>query len=148
MYTDSSAIEVNPPGAPVRIMHDALWRGLVRKAENPVGIVPSARRAEIFDRDGDTFMRRMETDGGTVVEERITLTPPAQVLFTRLGNSAGWIANTITELDGRLLLVFTVHVSFPAPPGSAQERDLSARLKADYQSAMRAVIERARREQA
>ncbi len=147
MYTSSSTIEVNPPNARTVLMPDQVWEGMLAKARNPVGIVPGATNPEIVEEYPDGFLRRMAVHG-QVIRERITISPSVQVLYTRVASPGdeGFIANTLSDLDGRPMLTFAVAVSVSgAAAGSAEEQEGGLKLTQDYRSAMRTVLDRARK---
>lgn len=145
MYTSSTAIEVNS-ATDKRLTASEIWRQLLVKAANPIGIVPGVKKSEILEEYPDGFLRRMEIGGETIIE-RITLTPEVQVLFTRVDSpgNEGYIANTLSNLNGNPILVFTGAVNFAGTqPGSAEEQVAGKRLDAGYREAMQNVISRAR----
>jgi hypothetical protein len=115
MYALSASIEVNPDGTTPILGQDQIWRGLVMKAENAVPFVPGMQACKVLERYADGLLREIVI-GGDRFKERITFTPPIQVLFERVDTAAhaGWITNVISESERGLMLTFTFAVNFPA----------------------------------
>ena len=141
MFSSSSSVRATGPMS----LQD-VWDALLYKAEHPVGIVPSATDCEVLERFDGGFVRQMTSGGGRTVRERVTLTPTVQVLYDRIespGNE-GFVLNTLSDLDGVPLLVFTVAVEFPdVESGSQDEIKAGEQLLADYRGAMKLILKRA-----
>ena len=141
MFSSSSSVRASGPMG----LQD-IWDALLYKAEHPVGIVPSATNSEVLERFNGGFVRQMTAGGGLTVRERITFTPSVQVLYDRIDSpgSEGFILNTLSDLAGLPLLVFTVAVNFPnVDPGSQEEIKAGEQLLADYRGAMKLIFKRA-----
>ena len=146
MYTLSVAVDVNPPGDMPRLTQDQVWRGLMMKAENAVLFVPRMQSCIVLERWSDGLLREVVNDGHRF-REKITLTPPVEVLFERVDtdDNAGWITNVISESEHGLLLTFTFAVNLPgAAPGSPAERTKGEAMKQSYVGAVRATLARVR----
>lgn len=143
MYALSLAFEVNPAGAESLLTREEVWRGLVMKAENALPFVPAMQSCAVIERFENGLVREVVARGERFIE-RVTFTPPIQVLFERRdehGNAAGWITNVISESDRGLLLTFTFDVAIPgAAPGSAQEQQRGEEMKGSYEDAVRATL--------
>lgn len=146
MYTLSVAVDVNPPGASPVLSQDQVWRGLMIKAENAVLFVPRMQSCTVIERDEHGLLREVVNDGHRF-REKISFTPPVEVLFERVGtdDNAGWITNVISESPHGLLLTFTFAVNLPgAAPGSAEERQKGEAMKESYVGAVKATLARVR----
>lgn len=146
MYTLSVAVDVNPPDVTPRLTQDQVWRGLMIKAENAVLFVPRMQSCTVLERWSDGLLREVVNDGRRF-REKITFTPPVEVLFERVGtdDNAGWITNVISESAHGLLLTFTFAVNLPgAAPGSAEERAKGEAMRESYVGAVRATLARVR----
>ena len=146
MYTLSVAVDVNPPGVTPRLTQDQVWRGLMIKAENAVLFVPRMQACTVLERWSDGLLREVVNDGHRF-REKITFSPPVEVLFERVGteDNAGWITNVISESDHGLLLTFTFAVNLPgAAPGTAEERAKGEAMKESYVGAVKATLARVR----
>lgn len=146
MHTSSISIEINPGNENKTVTATQIWQQLLLKARTPMGIVPGVVKAEIVEEYTDGFLRRMEI-GGQVIIEKITLTPEVQVLFTRVDSpgNEGFIANTLSKLDGKDILTFTGAVNFAGTkPDSAEEKEAGMKMDEGYAEAMQNVIARAR----
>jgi hypothetical protein len=146
MHTLSVAVDVNPPGVAPPLTQDQVWRGLMMKAENAVLFVPRMQSCAVLERCSDGLLREVVNDGRRF-REKITFTPPVEVLFERVGtdDNAGWITNVISESEHGLLLTFTFAVNLPsAAPGSAEERAKGEAMKESYVGAIRATLARVR----
>ncbi len=147
MYTSSTSIEINSEKDSKVVTAAQVWQQLLVKARTPMGIVPGVTKSDITEEYPDGFLRRMEI-GGQVIIEKITLTPEVQVLFTRVDSpgNEGFIANTLTKLNDKPILVFTGAINFAGTqPGSAEEKAAGTKLDAAYKEAMQNVIARARK---
>ena len=146
MYTLSVAVDVNPAGVAPRLTQDQVWRGLMIKAENAVLFVPRMQSCTVLERWSDGLLREVVNDGHRF-REKITFTPPVEVLFERVGteDNAGWITNVISESEHGLLLTFTFAVNLPgAAPGTTEERVKGEAMKASYVGAVKATLARVR----
>jgi Acetylaranotin biosynthesis cluster protein L len=147
MYALSASMEVNPEAATQILSQDQMWRGLIMKAENAVPFVPGMHACEVLERYADGLLREIVI-GGHRFKERITFTPPVQVLFERVDTDehAGWITNVISEAGQRLMLTFTFAVNFPGvQPGSEDERKQGQQMKSSYVKAIEATLKEVRR---
>jgi hypothetical protein len=125
-------LPVNPPGTAVPLSREAVWSGLVMKAENAVPFVRGMEQCTVVERFDGGFIRKILINGRRWTE-RVTLTPQAQVVFERLddnGKALGWIANILSEGDDGLLLTFVLNVA------SVDDRD----LKQTYVGAIAATL--------
>ncbi len=146
MYTLSVAVDVNPPGVAPRLTQDQVWRGLMMKAENAVLFVPRMQSCTVLERWGDGLLREVVNDRHRF-REKISFSPPVEVLFERVGteDNAGWITNVISESDHGLLLTFTFAVNLPgAAPGTEEERQKGAAMRDSYVGAVKATLARVR----
>jgi Acetylaranotin biosynthesis cluster protein L len=146
MYTLSVAVDVNPPGVTPRLSQDQVWRGLVMKAENAVLFVPRMQSCTVIERWSDGLLREVVNDSHRF-REKITFTPPVEVLFERVGtaDNAGWITNVISESEHGLLLTFTFSVNLPGTtPGGAEERAKGETMRETYVGAVKATLARVR----
>jgi hypothetical protein len=146
MYTLSVAVDVNPAGVTSRLTQDQVWRGLMIKAENAVLFVPRMQACTVLERWSDGLLREVVNDGHRF-REKITFSPPVEVLFERVGteDNAGWITNVISESEHGLLLTFTFAVNLPgAAPDTAEERTKGEAMKASYVGAIKATLARVR----
>jgi hypothetical protein len=141
------ALPVNAPGEPV-ITRDALWDGLVRKAENALPFVPAITDCTVTARHGDTVFDRDIVLQGERFTERITLEHPHRVVFTRIaGPVLGTIAN---EIEGDSSEELTLRFSFALvvagePGGSAGEQAHADRMTGMYQAAVAATLDAVRK---
>jgi hypothetical protein len=146
MYTLSVAVDVNPAGVAPRLTQDQVWRGLMIKAENAVLFVPRMQSCTVLERWSDGLLREVVNDDHHF-REKITFTPPVEVLFERVGteDNAGWITNVISESEHGLLLTFTFAVNIPGvAPDTAEERVKGEAMKASYVGAVKATLARVR----
>ncbi|MEU8612026.1 AtaL-like protein [Actinoplanes sp. NPDC048791] len=114
MVTFSHTVLVNDERADhPEIKIDQLWELLLHKAENPVSYVPSITGAEVIERNGDEFVRRIVLRDAVTVRERVTVEPKRQVIFTQLDNpDLTTITNGIGEDEqGRLTFILTATLS-------------------------------------
>ena len=140
------ALPVNSPGEPL-ITRDALWDGLVRKAENALPFVPSMTDCTVTARHSDTVFDRDIVFKGQAFSERITLERPHRVVFTRIaGPVLGTIANEIEGDDDDLHLRFSFAlVVTDLEPGSAEELAYAEGMKDDYLKAVASTLSAMRR---
>ena len=146
MYTLSVAVDVNPPGASQRLNQEQVWRGLMMKAENAVLFVPRMQSCTVLERWADGLLREVVNDGNRF-REKITFTPPVEVLFERVdtADNAGWITNVISESEHGLLLTFTFAVNLPGvAPGTPEERKKGETMRESYVGAVKATLVRVR----
>ncbi|MDH7799720.1 MULTISPECIES: SRPBCC family protein [unclassified Beijerinckia] len=146
MYTIAATFDVNPPGEPVIISREQMWKGLVQKAEYAVPFVPAMDDCRIIERFEDGFIREIHLRG-TVMRERIVFTPNVQVHFQRIDPAdGGWIANIMSESEHGLLLTFLFALTFPGvAAGSSEESRRGDEVKASYVEAITATIAETRR---
>jgi hypothetical protein len=146
MYTLSVSVDVNPPGTTQPLTQEQVWRGLMMKAENAVLFVPRMQSCEVIERWTDGLLREVVNDGNRF-REKISFSPPVEVMFERVDNeaNAGWITNVISESDHGLLLTFTFAVNLPgAKPGTEEERVKGAAMRDSYVGAVKATLARVR----
>jgi hypothetical protein len=101
------------PGEHPEIKIDKLWELLLHKAENPVAYVPSITEAEVIERNGDEFVRRIVLRDSVTVRERVHTEAGRRIIFTQLDNpDFTTITNEIGEDEqGRLTFTLTATVS-------------------------------------
>jgi hypothetical protein len=141
------ALPVNEPGEPL-ITRDALWDGLVRKAENALPFVPSMTDCTVTARYSDTVFDRDIVFKGQAFSERITLEHPHRVVFTRIaGPVLGTIANEIEAAEsddgspGDLALRFSFALTVAGEPGgSAGEKAHADQMTDSYRAAVAATL--------
>ena len=146
MFTYSASIDVNPPGQPIKLTPEQVWRGLQTKAEAAIPFVPGMTHCQVLERYDDGFLREVVIRGERM-KERITFTTPIEVLFERVDSpdNAGWITNLISESDHGLLLTFTFSVRFPGiAPGTPAENEKGEAMKKTYRRAIEATLARVR----
>ena len=100
----------------------------------------------MLERWSDGLLREVVNDGHRF-REKITFTPPVEVLFERIGteDNAGWITNVISESEHGLLLTFTFSVALPGvAPGTKEERQRGAEMRESYVGAVKATLARVR----
>jgi Domain of unknown function (DUF1857) len=142
----SHQLPVNAPGQP-RLDRQAVWDGLVRKANNALPFVPSMTFCEVTAQHDDTTFDRDIDFRGQRFTERITLEAPHRVVFTRIaGPVLGTIANEIegTDDDLRLRFSFALVVS-GVEGGSAGEQKYAYSMTGDYLKAVEATLGAMRR---
>jgi Acetylaranotin biosynthesis cluster protein L len=141
------ALPVNEPGEPL-ITRDALWDGLVRKAENALPFVPAITDCVVTTRHGETVFDRDIVLQGERFTERIALEQPHRVVFTRIaGPVLGTIAN---EIEGDSPDQLTLRFSFALvvagePGGSAGEQAHADRMTGMYRAAVAATLDAVRK---
>lgn len=137
------SLPVNEAGHPV-VTRDALWKGLVAKANNALPFVAVMTHCEVTERHGDTVFDREVEVHGDKLTERITLEEPHRVVFTRLtGPVLGTITNEIEdgEHDGELALRFSFALAvLGVPGGSPEERAAAERMTGDYFRAVESTL--------
>jgi hypothetical protein len=146
-------LPVNVPGEP-RLDRDAVWAGLVLKADNALPFVPSMTFCEVTQRYGDTVFDRDIDFRGARFTERITLEKPHRVTFTRIaGPVLGTIVNEIeggaNEIEGpdddlKLRFSFALVVT-GVEGGSAAEQEYADSMTGDYLKAVAATLNAMRR---
>jgi hypothetical protein len=135
------SLPVNEPGNP-EVTREALWEGLVAKANNALPFVAVMTHCEVTQRHSDTvFDREVEVHGDRLTE-RITLEEPHRVIFTRLsGPVLGTITNEIEEQDGALGLRFSFALAVRGVPGgSPEEHGHADRMAVDYRKAVESTL--------
>ncbi len=144
-------LPANEPGEPV-LTGEALFNGLVRKANDALPFVPAMTRCIIVARHSDVCFDRDIEFRGQEFAERITLERPHRVVFTRLaGPVLGTIANEIEGSQGgqdsgdlTLRFSFALVVQGVAA-GSPAEHDYAEGMTADYLQAVAATLDAVRR---
>jgi len=141
----SHRLPVNGPGHP-RLNREAVWDGLVMKANNALPFVPSMTFCEVTNRISATVFDRDIDFRGDRMTERITLEHPHRVVFTRLaGPVLGTIANEI-EGDHQLFLRFSFAlVVAGVEGGSDEEAKYADGMTGDYLQAVEATLSAMRR---
>lgn len=147
MLTLTRAVPVNQPGqAP--LTRGQLWQALLLKVENATLFVPGMTYCRVLERRGNEVFREIVWRGQHR-RQRVTLHPEHTVEFEHLsGNARGRVLNQIEEDEkGTLHLRFTFMIEEidGIPPGSAEEQAYGERMKEDYQGAVQASLETARR---
>jgi hypothetical protein len=142
----SRQLPVNVAGEP-HLDQDAVWDGLVLKANNALPFVPSMTFCEVVARHGDAVFDREIEFRGQRFSERITLEPPHRVVFTRIaGTVLGTIANEIEGADDDLRLRFSFALVVAGlRSGSTGEREYAESMTADYLKAVAATLTAMRR---
>ncbi|MFG1608015.1 SRPBCC family protein [Actinoplanes sp. NPDC049265] len=139
---------VNEPGEPV-LDRDAVWQGLVLKANNALPFVPNMTYCEVIGTISPTVFDREIDFRGDRFTERITLEEPHRVVFTRTsGPVLGTIANEIEadEATGDLRLRFSFALTVSAAVGgSPQEKEYADGMTGDYLKAVQSTLEAIRR---
>jgi len=137
----SHRLPVNVEGQP-RLDRQAVWDGLVMKANNALPFVPAMTYCEVVQRLSDTVFDRDIDFRGERMTERITLEAPHRVVFTRIAGSVlGTIANEIEEADGSLFLRFSFAlVVHDVEGGSVEERKYADGMTTDYLKAVEATL--------
>jgi hypothetical protein len=139
-------MHVNEPGQP-QLSRQAVWDGLVLKANNALPFVPSMTHCEVTNRISDTIFDREIEFRGQRFTERITLDKPRRVVFTRIaGPVLGTIANEIEGGDNDLRLRFSFALNLiGVAPGSEEEHDYADSMTGDYLKAVSATLAAMRR---
>lgn len=130
-------IQVNDLSNPmaVTVSRQALWRGLLRRAERPQDFMPDLAHGEVLARDQDGFERMVQL-GTLQVRDRVTLQHEHSLRHDTAagdGYPASTLTITIEEPEPLSLFVrFVYQSALPeqAPPGS--EVDYVAYLKSAY----------------
>lgn len=147
IHVDRS-IEINPAGTPLsqRLDRNAVWAGLVRKAENAVPFVEAITACEIVERDATGFTREIVINGETM-REHIVFHPEERVAFERLSGSAmGTIDNIIEERDGQLMLRFVFNLDLIGADEATQQ-GFARIMETSYVAAIATTLQRIRSEQ-
>lgn len=148
MISADKTIEVNPSGTPdaLKLDREAVWGGLVRKAEYAPPYVKAITECRIIERNPTGFVREAVINGETV-RENVTFEPMNAVIFDRLpGASAmGRIQNLIEEKDGELVLRFTFDLDVNGATPE-QEAEFSEAMERDYRAAVQTTLDRIREE--
>ena len=139
-------LAVNVAGEP-RLDRQAVWDGLVLKANNALPFVPSMTFCEVTRRYSETVFDRDIEFRGERFTERITLERPHRVTFTRIaGPVLGTIANEIEGPDDDLKLRFSFAlVAEGVEGGSDREREYADSMTGDYLKAVAATLNAMRR---
>ena len=142
----SHALPVNEDGQP-HLDRQAVWNGLVLKADNALPFVPAMTKCDILERYGPSVFDRDVELRGQRLRERVTLEEPHRVIFTRIaGPVLGTIANEIEGPDDDLRLRFSFALVVAGVQGGSQaERDYAEGMIADYLKAVAATLEAMRR---
>ncbi|WP_433831175.1 AtaL-like protein [Actinoplanes sp. CA-015351] len=121
---------------------DQLWELLLYKAQNPVSYVPSITKAEVIERNGDEFVRRIELRDSVTVRERVTTEPKRRIVFTQLDNpDLTTITNEIGEDgQGRLTFTFTATLSAAGVERSRRESGFIAENDLLFYDTARATV--------
>ncbi len=128
------------------LTHEQLWRGLVRKAEDPTPFVRAITECRVVER-GENHLVREIVLRGEKVRELVTFEEPNVVRFVRLsGRVFGTIENRIEDQpDGEVALRFTFRLEAnDLPAGSAAETEYAAMMRDSYLAAIHSTIERTR----
>ena len=141
----SHQVPVNGPGHPW-LNREAVWNGLVMKANNALPFVPSMTFCEVTNRISESVFDRDIDFRGDRMSERITLEHPHRVVFTRLaGPVLGTIANEV-EGDHELFLRFSFAlVVAGVEGGSDEEVKYADGMTGDYLKAVEATLTAMRR---
>jgi hypothetical protein len=145
MLSGGSTIEVNPEGTPSEqvLDRDAVWDGLMTKAQNAVPFVDVISECKVIERLDDGFIREAVLKGETL-REQIVLNPKQTVTFKRMGGSPAWsIENRIEEGESGLLLTFTYEL-VDADGDETAEAAFADEFDTGYVLAMKAVLAHAR----
>jgi Acetylaranotin biosynthesis cluster protein L len=142
----TSAVRANGPGHEVRLDRDAVWRGLLWKAECPMPFVPSITECTIVERGATGFVRDI-LDFGEPIRERVTVEPMERIVFERVtGRIRGTIRNEIEERDGDLWLRFTFALEVEgAEPGGPEEQAVRDGMGSGYRAAVETTLAAVRR---
>jgi hypothetical protein len=148
MISVDKSIEVNPSGTTIVLDREAVWGGLVQKAEFAPPYVKAITECRIIERDPTGFTREAVIKGETV-REHVTFRPMEAVVFDRLpGASAmGRIQNLIEEKDGALMLRFTFDLELQGATPE-QEAGFAVAMESDYMAAVQTTLDRIREERA
>lgn len=148
MFTLTHSAPVNPPGGDQPpLTRDQLWRALLLKAENAVLFVPGMTYCQVLER-GDNELYREIVYRGARRKQRVTFRPGEWVQFEHLsGPATGLVQNVIEQdADGGLRLRFTFQMEVQGlTAGSAEEQAYAEQVRADYEQAVQATIDSARR---
>jgi hypothetical protein len=147
MISVDRSLEVNPPGTPEYLLldRDAVWGGLVRKAEDAVPFVKAITSCQILERDATGFTREIVLQG-ELIREHIVFHPKQQVDFVRLSGSAmGKIENRIEESAGGLMLRFVFDLELVGAAAAAEEQFRQG-MEASYLVAVQTTLDRIRAE--
>ncbi|MFJ8027758.1 SRPBCC family protein [Streptomyces sp. NPDC096311] len=139
-------VPVNEPGQP-RLDREAVWEGLVMKANNALPFVPAMSECEVVERHGDSSFDRAIRIQGDPYRERITLEAPHRVVFTRLsGPILGTIANEIEGDGDDMQLRFSFALVIAGTPGNSQgEEDYAKNMTGMYIAALEGTLDAMRR---
>ncbi|GAA1933476.1 SRPBCC family protein [Kitasatospora viridis] len=136
----SASVRVNAPerGGGTVLDRDAVWAGLLRKAEDATLVVAGMSSCRVLERTGHGLVREVVIRGERVREE-VRFEPKRRVSFHRSDERARWtIHNDIEEdADGELLLTFRAELDLgdgPADPARLE------RARAGYVAAIEATL--------
>lgn len=147
MISVDRKLSVNPAGSDVKLDREAVWGGLVRKAENAVPFVEAITQCTILERDETGFVREIVILG-EVMREHITFRPMEDVTFERLpgASSMGTIVNRIEEDVTGLSLRFTFDLELVGADAEA-EKAFREGMEKSYLAAVESTLSRIRAEQ-
>jgi hypothetical protein len=145
-------VEINDPLMTLLdpLTREQLWRGLVRRAEDPVRFVLGLERAELLGRvalpgGGESIERLLDFGGGFQVRDRVELTPLVGSVTTVAASrhhGASRLSITIEEPRPERLVLRFVYEQPPtadgADPGAPVE-PLDAQIRALRDEAYRAA---------
>jgi len=142
----SNVVRVNGPGESVQLDRDAVWQGLLWKAEYPMPFVPSISACTVVERGEGWFVREI-LDFREPIRERVLLEPKQRVFFERVsGRVRGTIKNEIEERDGELWLRFTFALEVDgAEPGGPEEQAVRDGMGDGYRAAVETTLAAVRR---
>ncbi len=129
------------------LSREELWRGLVRKAEDPCAFVAAITECRVLERRDAGLVREIVVRGERV-RERVTFEPGRRVRFERLsGPVRGTILNEIErDLAGELALRFTFALEADGrAPGSLEERAYFRSMARAYMASVRSTLAETRR---
>jgi hypothetical protein len=122
-------VEINDPLMPLLdpLTREQLWRGLVRRAEDPVRFVLGLERAELLGRlalpgGGASIERLLDFGGGFQVRDRVELTPQVGSVTTVAASrhhGASRLSITIEEPQPERLYLRFVYADLPAADGAS-----------------------------
>lgn len=145
MFALSYTSPINPPGADIELTRDQVWAGLMMKCRDAKPFVKDMSRCDVLEETENTILREI-TFAGDPFKEFLTLYPPVQVHFARVGDEdGGFILNTVSDSEQGLMLTFTFALNFPGvEPGSAEEKAKGEGMKGAYIGAVNATLKRVR----
>jgi hypothetical protein len=119
-------VEINPQGV-AHLTRDQVWRGLLRKAEDPLLFVEALDHCTLLARDGDTVSRELRF-GGTTFRDRVTFLPPDRVRQVIVGpdDSPGAVLESRIEMTASGALAVRFSYLTPPDPDGGPDSDLYA----------------------